>query len=221
MTTLSPLLSLRNLVHRYGSQAVLNVHALTLQRGEVALLVGNNGAGKTTLLRILAGLLPPSECDFFAINSGSTARAPAVMYLHQTPYLFSTSVRANVQYGLRRCGLPLQAAEEAMEWAGVAAVAHLPAAKLSGGEQRRVALARIRALRPQLYLLDEPLTHLDGSGKACVHSLIADLQQEGAAAVISAHHQEVAATQVWTLQNGEVSVTAAADAQPPAAEASP
>lgn len=207
MTNTKPLLEARGLAHAYDRRGtVLDIPALALPAGEIALLIGDNGAGKSTLLRILAGIIAPTRCEFFQFAGADKARPPAAVYLHQTPYLFSTSVRANVQYGLRRCRLPLQQAEDAMQWAGIHHAATLPATQLSGGEQRRVALARIRALRPQLYLLDEPLTHLDGDGTQRIRDLIAQLREEGATAIISAHRSDLPATQWWHMKNGRLTV---------------
>lgn len=203
------LLAVEQLRHcyRYQQQPILNIKALSLTRGEIALLTGDNGSGKSTLLRILAGLLTPTSCALFRFNNQPRATPPAAVYLHQTPYLFSTSVRANVEYGLRCCQLPLANAAAAIEWAGLSDIAELPVSQLSGGEQRRVALARARALRPQLYLLDEPLTHLDSSGKKRVRALIEMLQQENATAIISSHHGDLPATATWYLKDGDITVT--------------
>lgn len=205
--TRPPLLTLHNLRHDYGSGMVLNISRIALAAGEIALLSGDNGSGKSTLLRIIAGIVKPRHCAAFDFNGKAAAAPPAAVYLHQTPYLFSTSVRGNVQYGLRCCGLPLAAAEDAMQWAGVAHLADSAAARLSGGEQRRVALARVRALRPALYLLDEPLAHLDHDGKQRMHTLLSTLQQEGATAIISSHYQDLPATTIWQLKNGDIKIT--------------
>ena len=202
-----PILTLRDVHHTYGGRTVLSIAELTLAPGEIALLVGENGSGKSTLLRIIAGMIPARQCALFDFCGGKKTTPPAVAYLHQVPYLFAGSVRANVEYGVRCCGLPLTYAAEAMEWAGVSDIAESPAALLSGGEQRRVALARVRALRPQLYLLDEPLTHLDDNGKARVRALLATLRQEGATAIISSHRNDLPATQLWQLIQGKIEVT--------------
>lgn len=206
------LLTVRGLRHAYapsGAPTVLDIPLLELARDETVLLTGDNGSGKSTLLRILAGLLPPRRCGHFDFDGSAAARAPAVAYLHQTPYLFSATVRANVEYGLRCCRLPLARAEEAMQWADIAHMAQRPAAQLSGGDQRRVALARIRALRPKLYLLDEPLTHLDDAGRQRVLALIESFRRENAAAIVSSHQCDIPATRRWHLAAGRLAATAA------------
>ena len=83
-------------------------------------------------------------------------------------------------------------------------LARRPAAELSGGEARRVALARLRALRPRLYLLDEPLAHLDSDGEERMRDLLNNLQKEGATAIIASHKPVAAATTRWLLKNGDI-----------------
>lgn len=228
---MTPLLEIADLQKSFGGKPLLRIASLTLNEGEIILLRGDNGAGKTTLLRIIAGLLPPDrarpEGARPAVNHERTlpgtrprslqtsppwARPPSMSlsrtppplaaYLHQTPYLFAGSVQKNVEYGVRCCALPLSNAAEAMRWAGVDHLAAADCATLSGGERRRVALARVRALRPKLYLLDEPTAHLDGDGEARVRGLLAGLRAENATALISTHDNIPAATAVWELRDG-------------------
>lgn len=196
-----PLLLIRGLRHRYGQKTALNVPHFTLNAGDIVLLAGDNGAGKSTLLKIIAGLLPPTHCDQFAYAGKNTPpTAPTAVYVHQTPHMFAASVRANVEYGLKRCNRPLSAADAAMAWAGIHPLANRPATRLSGGEQRRVALARARALHPRLYLLDEPTAHLDADGKRRVTALIRALRTEGATAIISSHDRDLPTTAIHPLQ---------------------
>ena len=212
----APLLEVRDLRYTSRGQPLLAIEYLTLASGDIALLTGDNGSGKSTLLRCLAGLLTPAHCAGFRFAGQTAARPPAAVYLHQTPYLFATTVRANVEYGLRCCRLPLPRAAAAMEWAGVSHLADIAANRLSGGERRRVALARVRALQPALYLLDEPLTHLDGNGKARVRTLIAGLHDEGATAIISSHQLDIPASRRWHLTDGGIRVTPLPAATAPA-----
>ena len=195
------LLTINSLFKAYNDKRVLAIRELSLAPGEIVLLQGENGSGKTTLLRILAGLESPDNCAHFSFFGKPQATAPDVAYVHQSPYLFSGSVRDNIEYGLRRCRLPLQQANEAIRWAGIEDIADVPVSTLSGGGRRRVALARVRALRPRVYLLDEPLAHLDADGEARVRALLAGLRDENATAII-ASHTALPATTRWYLSSG-------------------
>jgi tungstate transport system ATP-binding protein len=149
----------RNLVVRFGDQVALSLPSLDIERGERIGIEGTNGSGKSTLLRVLSGLLAPTE--------GTLAGCPppgATVLVHQHPYLFHGTARQNVAYALRRARRPASEAAEWLERFGADALTDRAARKLSVGEQRRVALARAFATRPELLLLDEPFAGLDGDG---------------------------------------------------------
>lgn len=198
----------------YGGRAVLHIDRLTIREGDSIALLGENGSGKTTLLKILAGLLQPDGARAMTFGDGKNAYprgAPGVSYLHQTPHLFAATVRANVEYGLRRVSaMPKTRAEraaEAMKWAGVLHLADMRADKLSGGEQRRAALARIRALHPKLYLLDEPAAHLDAESTKRTAQMIAQLREQNATIITAGHPpftDAIQTTRQWRLQNGNL-----------------
>ena len=127
-------------------------------------------------------------------------RLPALVrrqigFVHQHPYMFSSSALANVEYGLRVRGLTrngqARLAHEALAWAGMAELAHAPAQRLSGGEQQRVALARVKVLSPRVYLLDEPTANLDADGRRRVIELIAQLSAADRVVVIACHDLEM------------------------------
>ncbi len=211
MTPPPPLLFIRELRKSFGATLVLNVAQFEIARGGCAILQGANGAGKTTFLKIIAGLLRPDSHGHFEFDGVIRRRWRAdsrMTYLHQSPYLFSATVRANIEYGLRRGKFTKVAerANAAMKWAGVAHLAGRSAMSLSGGEVRRVALARVRAISPLLYLLDEPTAHLDGEGAEKVASLIADLRKGGASVLLSTHDPsflDVPDGVFWLLKNGD------------------
>jgi iron complex transport system ATP-binding protein len=160
------LLRARDMHFSFGRQAVLNGVTLDLYAGEIAAIVGPNGAGKTTLLKVLAGLLVPRAGHVHA----PAARSRSVAYLAQSEELPSDwSVREVVELGrLPYAGLfraltaeDDRAVRHAMQRSGTLPMAARPIATLSGGERRRVALARALAQNPRLLLLDEPAAHLD------------------------------------------------------------
>jgi ABC-type sulfate/molybdate transport systems ATPase subunit len=172
-------LSARNLSVRRGSHNgsfELRIDALDLQAGGVLAVLGPNGAGKSTLLRALAGLETPLHGHIERRVEG-----PVTM-VFQRPIAFSGSVAHNLRTALSglRGARALsrsersQRVEEALEHFGIARLSQRRAATLSGGELRRLALARAFALRPAVLLLDEPFDDLDAEGQ---RKLSLDLQQ--------------------------------------------
>ena len=152
--------------------------SLKLRAGEQVALVGANGSGKSTLLRSLHGLLPVSE--------GRLQLLPGVRMamLFQRPHLLRLSVRRNVALGLWLSGVPWREAgpraQEALRRVGLDHLASRNGRALSGGQQQRVALARAWALRPDVWLLDEPTASLDPHAKREVEALIAAFGREPA-----------------------------------------
>jgi tungstate transport system ATP-binding protein len=155
----------KGLVVRRDGNELLRLGSFTAADGERVGVRGPNGSGKTTLLRVLARLLRPTE--------GSVEAPRRTVLVHQQPYFFRGTARENVAYALRLNG---GAAREAGEWLGrlgAAAFADRPAAALSEGERRRVAVARALAARPAALLLDEPFAALDAEGVATVTAALA------------------------------------------------
>ncbi len=159
-------------VARNGT-TICAVDELAVERGERVAIQGGNGSGKTTLLRVIAGL----ERDAAGRCEVDTAPRDRV-YVHQNPYLFRGTVLRNVTYGLRARGVARGDREElAHAWLaklGVDCLAKRRADHLSGGERRRVALARAMLLKPKLLLLDEPFAEMDADGERDLVRLLAD-----------------------------------------------
>lgn len=150
----------------------LDVPSLDLRAGEVLVILGPNGAGKSTLLRALAGL--EQSVDKNAIQSGSGP----VTLVFQRPAALSGSARLNVRAALLGKGVPeLERRDRVASALARFDIAHLAdhnARTLSGGEMRRLALARAFVLEPEVLLLDEPFDDLDAEGQ---RRLSLDLQQ--------------------------------------------
>jgi tungstate transport system ATP-binding protein len=121
----------------------------------------------------------------------------AIVYVHQHPVMFSTSVADNIAYGLRARGLPkhdiAQRVDEAMAWAGVAHLRDSKPLTLSGGEKQRIALARAKVLQPKLLLLDEPTANLDGAAREQVIALIPTLTGAGSSVIMACHDRDLIA----------------------------
>ncbi len=167
----APLLGLRDVRVVRDGRAILDVAALDVWPGERLAVVGPNGAGKSTLLQVMMLLLRPERGAVRFAGAVVDARRDPVptrrrmAMVFQEPLLFDTTALANAMSGLRLRGVPAAAARAAartwLERLGVAALADRPARTLSGGEARRVSLARALALEPELLLLDEPFGALD------------------------------------------------------------
>lgn len=198
---MSALLHLRGIKKSYGTRRVLDIDELSFAAGERYAITGDNGAGKSTLLRMIAGL-ETGEVESFTFAGNKLSPAPypdhlrqKIIYVHQHPYLFNTSVAHNIEYGLKRRGVSARECQSALrlalEWAGITHLADIMPAQLSGGEKQRVALARTKILNPRLILLDEPTASLDGSGRMQVINLIEELCSENCCVLIACHDREL------------------------------
>jgi ABC-type sugar transport system ATPase subunit len=150
-------------VERSG-RLVLDVPSLALRGGRTTAILGPNGSGKTTLLRVIAGLERSSRGRVL-VGSRPGLAAPDLAYVFQELVFLRQSVRHNLELGLRLRGVDQAERRRRIdESVAVLDVAHLlerRADQLSGGEARRVSLARALCLRAPLVLLDEPLAGLD------------------------------------------------------------
>jgi len=154
------LYELKNVKKYYGFMLVLDIPSLSLAEGNFYVFYGPNAAGKTTLLNLLAGLDRPSEGEILFHNGGR--EATMVM---QNPYLFKTTVMKNISTGLTWRGAGKRKIEEivtpVMRHLGIWKLRDRYVRTLSGGEKRKVAVARAIALDTKVLLLDEPTSHLD------------------------------------------------------------
>ena len=187
--TRDALLVARDLLVQPGPRAggfTLRVPELALRRGEVLAILGPNGAGKTTLLRALAGLVPPRD-------GVVDVRAPSgVALVFQHPLMLAGSVAWNAEVPLWGRGVARRERREraraALARFGIDALAERDAATLSGGEARRLALARAFVMAPDLLLLDEPFDDLDTAGREIlVQDLASAIRETGVAVAIVTH----------------------------------
>jgi len=182
----------------YGTKTVLEVESLTIAEGRLYTLTGPNGAGKSTLLSILAFLSPPTEGEVYYAGQrvdwdreSVRDKRRKVTLLHQSPYLFGGTVRANVAFGLKARGIKgdeqRQIVDEALDTVGLRGFGERKARELSGGEAQRVALARALALKPDVLLLDEPLANIDRESATVLETVIASLPARGTTVVMTTH----------------------------------
>jgi tungstate transport system ATP-binding protein len=197
----TPLFSVDGLGKRFGERVLFDGVRLVLETGNGYVLTGPNGSGKTTLLRIAAGL-EPADCGQLTFRA-QLAPAPDypeawrrdIVYVHQQPYLFHTSIEKNLEYGLARRDMPpverYARVRAALAWAGLADRCGVPPHKLSGGEKQRAALARAKVINPTLLLLDEPTANLDGEARKQVLELVTALCIENHTVVVASHDPEI------------------------------
>ena len=201
-----------------GGQKVLEVASLQVFYNEVLVIIGPNGSGKTTLLLCLASLLKPSSGSLsyggIASSDGISAvklrRKLAVAF--QDPLLLSRSVLDNVTLGLRLRGIKgSEVKERAEKWLnrfGVAQLAKRQARTLSGGEAKRVSLARALVLDPEILFLDEPFNALDTpTRQALLEDFESVLRETKVTTVMVTHdHNEALALadRVAVLINGQI-----------------
>jgi ABC-type sulfate/molybdate transport systems ATPase subunit len=156
------LLRCEDLTVRRGKREVVRHVTFELRGGEIVALLGPNGAGKSTLLDALSGALRPA--------SGTIERHGRVAIALQSADLARRRALANIMLALGWWGVPraqrADRARRALEAMGVAHLAERQAATLSGGERRRVHLARVLAVEPDIMLLDEPFAGLDAEVRA-------------------------------------------------------
>ena len=198
---MSALLTLHGLRKVHGERTLFDIDTLVIDNASAYVLTGVNGAGKSTLLRMLAGLERCERCQVefdgqrMPLDPYPAQLRHAIVYVHQHPIMFSTSVAHNIAYGLLARGAGRQAVreavEEAMRWAGVEHLRDTDPARLSGGEKQRVALARARVLKPKLLLLDEPTANLDGPAREQVLALIPTLLEAGSSVVMACHDRDL------------------------------
>ncbi|MDO9601202.1 MAG: ABC transporter ATP-binding protein, partial [Rhodocyclaceae bacterium] len=194
------LLSLDNISHAYGNQAVVRDLSLTLVDGAIGCLLGASGCGKTTVLRLIAGFETPSQGSIRL--RGTTVGAPDchvppekrnIGMVFQDYALFPhLSVGRNVAFGIHQLPRPEQAARvaEVLQLVGLEGSENRFPHELSGGQQQRVALARALAPRPQLMLLDEPFSNLDVDlRERLAHEVRGILKAAGATALFVTHDQ--------------------------------
>ncbi|MFN4193469.1 MAG: ABC transporter ATP-binding protein [Tabrizicola sp.] len=193
-------LTLERLTKTYdrAGQAALHALDLAVDSGSLTALLGPSGSGKTTTMKLIAGLIAPDTGDI-RLDDRSIRDLPperrGVAMVFQNPLLFPhLTVAGNVGFGLRMRGLPadrIVAEVSAMlDRVRLSDHADRRPAQLSGGQAQRVALARALVLRPEVLLLDEPLSSLDATLRDEMRGLVRDLQREtGITTLVVTHDQ--------------------------------
>jgi tungstate transport system ATP-binding protein len=174
-----------------GGTLLIDGLSFLLHAGPRTILLGPNGAGKSLTLRLCHGLLQPTS-GWLAWQGPGAASAPLRQAMvFQRPVMLRRSAAANVGYALSLRAVSRkerrELVAEALETAGLSAVAGRAARVLSIGEQQRLALARAWALRPEVLFLDEPTANLDPASTRAVEELINAIHEAGTKIVMTTH----------------------------------
>ena len=192
-------LAIQHLSKSYKKRPVLRDVTFSLQRGEAVALLGPNGAGKTTCFYITTGLISP-DSGHIILDGQDITHSPmyrrsrmGIGYLPQESSIFrGLTVEDNLRAVLESQDLSADdqelLLEDLLSEFGVAHLRRTPSLALSGGERRRVEIARALAARPQFILLDEPLAGIDPIAVADIRGLIAHLKDRGIGVLITDHN---------------------------------
>jgi ABC-type Fe3+/spermidine/putrescine transport system ATPase subunit len=210
------LLTIAGLTVRYGTTLALDRLTLSVGRDELFVLLGGSGSGKTTLLRAIGGFVRPSEGRIVLDRADLSALPPhrrPVNTMFQSYALFPhMSVAANIGFGLRQQGVSRPETHRRVE--AMLTLVRLEGfgarrpGELSGGQQQRVALARSLAPRPQLLLLDEPMSALDQGLRRDTRAELVRLRRSlGVSFVLVTHDQDEAlqmADRIGVMRDGRM-----------------
>jgi ABC-2 type transport system ATP-binding protein len=211
-----PALLLDNVVKSYGSVRAVDGVSLAAKPGELVALLGPNGAGKTTLFQLLSGLFVADSGRIEVMGhdmsrDGVPALARLGIVVQQPTLDLELTVTANLMFHAGLHGLPRAVAQARIDKElarlGLADRAHDKTAQLSGGQRRRVELARALLHEPRLLLMDEPTVGLDPQSRSDLLALMLTMRAERAVAVLWATHlcDEVGdADRVIVLHRGKV-----------------
>ena len=214
-------LSTKNLSYTYpdGTHALKNVN-MDILKGQKVAIMGPNGAGKSTLFSHFNGLTEPTsghiELDGKTMKYDKDTllevrQKVGIVFQDPNDQLFAPTVKEDVAFGPMNLGLSYEEVEkrvnEALELVGMEKFRDKTPHHLSGGQQKRVAIAGIIAMRPEIMILDEPTAGLDPEGVDKVLDILNDLNNDGMSIVISSHDIEMVngfAEKIFVLNEGEI-----------------
>lgn len=188
-----------NLVKIYNGRRVVNDVSIKIEKGQIVGLLGPNGAGKSTTFYMIMGRIYPDagkvyngDIDITDMPMYMRART-GIGYLPQEPSVFRRlTVRQNIDIVLEESGMPKDEREAKVDTLlqeyGITKIQDTKGVSLSGGERRRVEIARCLALEPSYILLDEPFSGIDPIAVADIQSMIRDLKKRGYGILLTDHN---------------------------------
>jgi len=215
------MLEVRDIKYSYNNdyQALKGV-SLKIEKGEMVALLGKNGAGKSTLFLHLNGIYEPDEGKIFIDGEElkydkksllKFRQKVGIVFQNPDDQIFAPTVEEDVAFGPLNLGLSMEEVqdrvEEALERVGMSGFEKTAPHHLSGGQKKRVAIAGILAMKPEIMVLDEPTAGLDPQGVTNLVKLLKELNDEGITIVISTHEVDLVpdyANRVFVLVGGEL-----------------
>lgn len=213
------MLEVKNVKYSYNSdyQALKGV-SLKVEKGEMVALLGKNGAGKSTLFLHLNGIYQPDEGQVFIDGEKlkydkksllKFRQKVGIVFQNPDDQIFAPTVEEDVAFGPLNLGLSMEEVqdrvEEALARVGMSGFEKTAPHHLSGGQKKRVAIAGILAMKPEIMVLDEPTAGLDPQGVVDLSILLNELNEEGITIIISTHEVDLVpnyATKVFVLVDG-------------------
>ena len=223
------LLSLQDVVYAYpDEEPALREISIDIRRGERIAVLGNNGAGKSTFFLICNGILRPQqgrisfageEIRYTKKDLTELRKKVGIVFQDADNQIIASTVESEISFGPMNLCLPLREVErlvdEAVEQMDLEAYRQRPPQYLSGGEKKRVSIADILAMRPEIILFDEPTASLDPENTALLEETLDKLSKRGITLVVSTHDVDFAyrfASRAVVFSRGEI----VADAEPDA-----
>ena len=218
---MTSILETRNVSYSYadGTQA-LNGVSISLEEGKKIALVGPNGAGKSTLMLMFNGILRPSAGEIVfhgrALQYDSTSLREirlkvGMVFQNPDDQIFAPTVYQDVAFGPVNLGFPPEKVERyvsyALSYVGLCGYEQRPPHHLSGGEKKRVAIAGILAMEPEVIILDEPTSNLDPASSEEIMEMLDELNLGGKTMIISTHDVDLAyrwADELLLMENGQL-----------------
>ena len=221
MTAMTNIIEIRDLSYSYGDGTLaLKDINISLEEGCKVALVGPNGAGKSTLMLMINGILRPKSgavlfagrpLQYDAASLRAVRRAVGMVFQNSDDQLFAPTVYQDVAFGPTNLGYPAEKVKRyvgfALQYVGLSGYERRPPHHLSGGEKKRVAIAGILAMEPQVMILDEPTSNLDPASSEEIMEMLDELNQGGKTMIISTHDVDLAyrwADEIILMKDGDV-----------------
>ena len=213
------MLKVKNIKYSYNTkyQALKGV-SLKINKGEMVALLGKNGAGKSTLFLHLNGIYEPDEGQVFIDGEElkydkksllKFRQKVGIVFQNPDDQIFAPTVEEDVAFGPLNLGLEMEEVQdrvtEALKRVGMEGFEKTAPHHLSGGQKKRVAIAGILAMKPEIMVLDEPTAGLDPQGVTNLSKLLNELNDEGITIIISTHEVDLVpnyANRVFVLVDG-------------------